>query len=276
MSILERGREGGESTERERERERVSPFSCMPLDLWFTTQLSSAWCCHQDSHTVGVRLGACSLEPSERQEREQELQMKQQEHELRLAARETEAGLKKTDAEARARVAYLKDPPRLLQEMRASDAWERQPRAPLNLPPGTKPIHAGKNSWGINFFCEYMRGLYSHSREYRKIFLRSHFLHISQILEGNYFGAYTCRACIRTRANTGKNSWRIIYVLVSCQGVISGPQKGPAERGHVKKSQKSSKSVKNIFDNFRAAPVFRPLLSEVAKKSVSARPGPIL
>ena len=34
--------------------------------------------------------------------------------------------------------------------------------------PGTKPIHAGKNSWGINFF------------------------------------ANTCGACIRTRANTGK------------------------------------------------------------------------
>ena len=64
-----------------------------------------------------------------------------------------------------------------------------------------------------------MRGLYSYSREYRKIFLRSHFLHISKILEGNYFGAYTCRACICTRANTGKYSWGIIYVLVSCQGV---------------------------------------------------------
>ena len=56
----------------------------------------------------------------------------------------------------------------------------------------------------------------------QKNILRSHFLHISQILEGNYFGAYTCRACIRTRANTGKYSWGIIYVLVSCQGVISG------------------------------------------------------
>ena len=51
--------------------------------------------------------------------------------------------------------------------------------------------------------------------------MRSHSLHISQIVEGNYFGAYTCRACIRTRANTGKYSWGIIYVLVSCQGVIS-------------------------------------------------------
>ena len=37
--------------------------------------------------------------------------------------------------------------------------------------------------------------------------------------------------------------------------LISGLQKGPAERGHVKKRQKSSKSVKKFFDtfdNFRA------------------------
>ena len=162
-----------------------------------------------------------------------------------------------------------------------------------------------------------MWGLYSHSREYRKIFLRDHFPHISQILEGLHFCANACRACIpegpkiqkiqdfapglkpssdqsqieifnrdwtfqsrlkirlslwglsrsglkfsseienfnrdwkfqswienfnrmdwklhainrdwifsiagpsgiRTHANTGKYSWRIIYVLVSCQGV---------------------------------------------------------
>ena len=32
---------------------------------------------------------------------------------------------------------------------------------------------------------------------------------------------------------------------------ISGPQKGPAERGHVKKRQKSSKVSKNIFDTSR-------------------------
>ena len=57
-----------------------------------------------------------------------------------------------------------------------------------------------------------MRGLYSHSREYRKI--------NSYILERIQFRANTCRACIRTRANTGKDSWQIIYVLVSCQGAI--------------------------------------------------------
>ena len=32
---------------------------------------------------------------------------------------------------------------------------------------------------------------------------------------------------------------------------VSGLQKGPAERGHVKKHQKSSKSVKKFFDTFR-------------------------
>ena len=59
-------------------------------------------------------------------------------------------------------------------------------------------------------------------REYRKIFLRDHFPHISQVLEGIHSGANTCRACICTRANTGKYSRRIIYVLVSCQGVFEG------------------------------------------------------
>ena len=41
-----------------------------------------------------------------------------------------------------------------------------------------------------------------------------------QILRGNSLGANTCRACVRTRATTGKCSWRIIYALVSCQGVL--------------------------------------------------------
>ena len=35
------------------------------------------------------------------------------------------------------------------------------------------------------------------------------------------------------------------------QFMLSGLQEGPAERGHVKKRQKSSKSVKKIFDTFR-------------------------
>ena len=35
------------------------------------------------------------------------------------------------------------------------------------------------------------------------------------------------------------------------QGNFSGLQKGPAERGHVKKRQKSSKSVKKFFETFR-------------------------
>ena len=64
-----------------------------------------------------------------------------------------------------------------------------------------------------------MRGLYSHSREYRKIFSRRCFPYSCAKFLGNSFSANTCCACICTCANTGKYSWRIIYVLVSCQGV---------------------------------------------------------
>ena len=67
---------------------------------------------------------------------------------------------------------------------------------------------------------KYMRGLYSLSCEYRKIFLRDHFLHISHILEGIHFGANI----FCTRANTGKYFWGIIYALVSCQGVSGSPE----------------------------------------------------
>ena len=63
-----------------------------------------------------------------------------------------------------------------------------------------------------------MRGLHSHSRECRKIFLRDHFSHISQIVEGIHFGANTCRACIRTRANAGKYSWQLFMYWFRARG----------------------------------------------------------
>ena len=49
----------------------------------------------------------------------------------------------------------------------------------MTIPPGTKPIHAAKTSWGINF-C-----------------------------------ANTCGACIRTRANTGKYCRGIIFRILA-------------------------------------------------------------
>ena len=51
----------------------------------------------------------------------------------------------------------------------------------------------------------------------QNFFMRDHSPHMSQILEGIQLGANTCRACVRTLANTGRNSGRIIYILV-CQG----------------------------------------------------------
>ena len=45
-----------------------------------------------------------------------------------------------------------------------------------------------------------------------------------------------------------------IHMLPVNRFMISGLQKGLAERGHVKKRQKSSKSVKKFFDTFRQLP----------------------
>ena len=88
----------------------------------------------------------------------------------------------------------------------------------VNYPPAQNQYMQEK-FLGNSFLREYMRGLDSHSREYRKICLRNHFPHVSQILERIHFGPNTCRACIDARANTGFFSRQTIYVLVSCQGV---------------------------------------------------------
>ena len=82
--------------------------------------------------------------------------------------------------------------PHLRQDLWGSQATLggelRGPRLPRQIvstiPPGTKPIHAGEFSWGINFSANTCGGLYSHSREYRRIFLRSNFPHISHIWGG--------------------------------------------------------------------------------------------
>ena len=61
------------------------------------------------------------------------------------------------------------------------------------------------------------------SREYRKIFLRDHFPHISQVLERIHFGReYMLRLYSHLREYR-KYFWGIIFrILVSCQGVFQG------------------------------------------------------
>ena len=104
-----------------------------------------------------------------------------------------------------------------------------------------------------------------------------------------------------SRANSPDTiCWTLFRYTWNSRGIkcvihkISGLQKGPAERGHVKKRQKSSKTVKKffdtfrpfsrraknvknrqkvsksfstLFDNFRAAPFFRPLLQSAETPS---------
>ena len=126
-----------------------------------------------------------------------------------------------------------------------------QPKKARSIPPGTKPIHAGKTSWGIHF-CANTCGacMYSHLREYRKSFLRNRFPHSSHILEGIYFGANTCRACIHTRANAGKDTWRIIYVLVSCQGVQPKKCKVSKKGQNSRKQANNAKTIGEPFCSF--------------------------
>ena len=118
--------------------------------------------------------------------------------------------------------------------------------ASLDVPPGTKPIHAGKNSWGINFCantCGACIRMSANTGNYFwgiifEICIRTlapalcidivpvfahpwcQYKKKKKIGGGIDFGANTCGTCIHTRANTGKYFWRIIYVLVSCQGVL--------------------------------------------------------
>ena len=85
------------------------------------------------------------------------------------------------------------------------------------FPPGTKLIYAGK-SWGINFGANTCGGLYfSHSREYRIFGI----LRISAKFLREFISVWVHVAQVFTPARVQqKHVWRIIYVLVSCHGVI--------------------------------------------------------
>ena len=69
--------------------------------------------------------------------------------------------------------------------------------------PGTKPIHAGKPRWRINFFARIHAGpAFALAQIQEDIFEELYFPHIWQVFGGIHFGANACPACVRTRANT--------------------------------------------------------------------------
>ena len=57
----------------------------------------------------------------------------------------------------------------------------------------------------------------------------------------------SCHACV----DEDLSIYRPFQYLY-CKSYLSGLQKGPAERGHVKKRQRSSKIFATLFDSFRA------------------------
>ena len=56
----------------------------------------------------------------------------------------------------------------------------------------------------------------------QKIHLRANSPHVSQILEGIHLGANACRACIRTRANTGKKPGELFMSWFRARGYFHG------------------------------------------------------
>ena len=150
------------------------------------------------------------------------------------------------------------------------------------LPPGTKPIHAGKNSWRINFCantCGACSRVSANTGKYFKgiifeICIRTLapalcidivpvFAHpwcqYIKIFWGINFGANTCGTCIHTRANTGKYSWRIIHVLVSCQGVIRS-QEG------LTKPQNRTNNTNKFSEQFEGATGWLPSKTRVLRQ----------
>ena len=69
--------------------------------------------------------------------------------------------------------------------------------------------------------------------------------------QGGYFGRVTKTACSPKQPRTRTPSRAGTPCPLPLPKISSRLQNGPAERGHVKKRQKSSKSVKKFFDTFR-------------------------
>ena len=89
------------------------------------------------------------------------------------------------------------------------------------LCPGTIPTHAGKQLFGNYFFLRIHVGPgFATRANTENRFEESFSAYLRHVLGGTHFGANTCRICVCTHTNTGNTSWRIIYVLVSCQGAV--------------------------------------------------------
>ena len=120
-----------------------------------------------------------------------------------------------------------------------------------------------KNLGEFKFCAKCMRGLYLQSREYRKVLLRDRFRILAKFLMNSYRCKYMSRLYSHLREYR-KNSWRIIYILVSCQGVpfatknITYPPTGTefGERDATK--QKSAKNNAFSLNEGEAFSEWRP------------------
>ena len=91
------------------------------------------------------------------------------------------------------------------------------------------------------------RPVFALARIQENMFLKDHFPQNSSILKGIQVGANTCRACIRTRANTGKYSWRISEELKKAVAVSEEKiQQRSRRRGRFSSSCFPCRKVPNL------------------------------
>ena len=101
----------------------------------------------------------------------------------------------------------------------------------IECTPRHKTNTCRKKSWGINFCANTCGACIRTRTNTGKYFWGIVFRILANLLMEFISVQIYVPACICTPANTGKYSWRIIYVLVSCQGVIQLRPEGQNARG---------------------------------------------
>ena len=118
----------------------------------------------------------------------------------------------------------------------------------LLITPRHKTNTCRDNFLGNYFWGEYMRGLYSHSREYCIIQDNLFEEGISTFLRNSWGNPFRCEY--------RKKSWRIVYVLVSYQGTATTFQR-------MKRDQKKDSSLGPVLE------------TEAQRRTFGSRPVPV-
>ena len=92
---------------------------------------------------------------------------------------------------------------------------EVAPLAHKDYPPGTKPVHAGKDPWGQSLARIHAGPVSALARIEESLFEEPFSAYLPNL--GEFISVRMQAAPVFAPVRTQENSWRIAYVLVSCQ-----------------------------------------------------------